>query len=251
MSQKAKYRSSVETSYKILLTLLEEKVTLQKDLPQKIGKDYRTTLRHINNLYHHDLIALAAYKWQGQHGNSFTLTTLGLIESLAHIKRASEKQEFYELLDEVSSNYADLLPLIFGKWTFFKEKLLDLFIKQRVEKALNYWVSTWLLSPEFNYFPNPNILRLKNTESYSQKRKSAQKDTNKLTNSFSEVYAEMINKTVFFGRDLNFGETDFKTCTLLWSDKDIKEYITSQLSLLKKDLEQKLENINSFFGYFL
>ncbi|MDT8781523.1 MAG: hypothetical protein IAX22_02595 [Candidatus Bathyarchaeota archaeon] len=270
MSQKAKYRSSVETSYKILLTLLEEKVTLQKDLPQKIGKDYRTTLRHINNLYHHDLIALAAYKWQGQHGNSFTLTVTGLIEALVFIHKSTrnQPQEFYNLLDEISPNYTDLFPLIFGKWTFFKDKSLDLILKERFRKALDYWVSVWLLGPVFDNSPDPNFSQYKKVMGEKQFLSELKKVVypNKtigdkqfvderihilksahegIRTAASERNVWLITNDVFFGREINAGEENLKVFTVLCEDAEIKEYIASQLRSFKRDLEYKLESVNN------
>lgn len=240
-----KYRSSTETSYKILLTLLEEKITLQKDLPQKIGKDYRTTLRHLNNLYNNKLITLATYKWQGQHGNSFTLTVTGLIEALVFIHKSTQPQEFYILLDEISPNYADLLPLIFGKWNFFKEKSLDLIIKERFRKALTYWVSFWLLGPDRNSSPDPNFSRLKNMGFPDKKIRDIKKITEGIKNTAFEGDIWLITNDVFFGREINAGEENLKLFTVLVEDAEIKEYIASQLGSFKRDLEYKLESVNN------
>jgi len=112
-----KYRSSIETSLKILTLLAITKEAAQYEIPKEIRKDYRTALRHIQMLEKQGLIKLARTEPASKGGKDkkiYTLTAAGLVGILGY-------QHIYDCIDQVAMNYHSIFPLIFGKWQFFKD----------------------------------------------------------------------------------------------------------------------------------
>lgn len=112
-----RYRSSIETSLKILTILARDKECAQYDMPKKIRKDYRTILRHLQDLKKHGLILLSRTEPASKGGidkKIYTLTEAGLIAILGY-------QHIYDYIGQVAVNYRSVFPLIFGKWQFFIE----------------------------------------------------------------------------------------------------------------------------------
>jgi len=115
-----KYRSSQETTSKILVTLLEHKEYAQYDLPKKIGKDYRTVLRHLKEMESRHLIILTRTepaKKGGKDRKIYRLTLIGLFIILQELS----SEELDKKIDEIAKNFAHELPLVFGKWEHFNK----------------------------------------------------------------------------------------------------------------------------------
>jgi len=113
-----RYRPSFETDREIIKVLALEKEFAQYDLPKRIGKNYRTVLRHLKDLKKDGLIKLSRTEESAKGGkerNIFTLTEYGLLYALGY-------SNIWPNIDKVASNYGEILPLIFGKWDLYIEK---------------------------------------------------------------------------------------------------------------------------------
>jgi len=127
-----KYRSSTETSLKILTLLAIEKKYAQYDMPKRVQKDYRTTLRHLQDLEKHGLIVLSRTepaKKRGKDRKIYTLTKAGLSVAL-------QGTEAWAHIDTIAKNYKEMEPLLFGKWSFFEKKGIKNLIIQRMQAAI-------------------------------------------------------------------------------------------------------------------
>ena len=133
-----KYRSSEETIKKILTAIAENIEFAQYDLPKKIDKNYRKILRYVHCLEHRGLIQLSRTersKKKGKDRKIYSLTIFGLIALLKIIAKL-KPEEFKKKIDELAGKYETMLPLLFGKWSFFENNNLKETILNRLEKTL-------------------------------------------------------------------------------------------------------------------
>jgi len=130
--EKITYKPSFQTDQEIMTVLALEKDYAQYDIPKRIGKNYRTVLRHLSDLKRNHMIRLSKTemsKKRGKDRNIFTLTELGLLCVLGYSNLWCD-------IDKVASNYSDALPLIFGKWDFYIKKGLRDKIISRLQAAV-------------------------------------------------------------------------------------------------------------------
>jgi hypothetical protein len=130
-----KYRSSYDTSYRILATLAEHTEYAQYDMPSVIGKDYRTVLRHVHHLRRRNLIRLVRTEPASKGGkdrNIYALTFPGLI---AFLKRP-RFWDRSDLVDDIAEKYAAYLPLVFGKWELYQRRGFKDVIATRVQSVI-------------------------------------------------------------------------------------------------------------------
>lgn len=130
-----KYRSSYDTSYRILATLAEHTEYAQYGLPSVIGKDYRTVLRHVHHLRRRNLIYLVRTEPASKGGkdrNIYALTFPGLI---AFLKRP-QLWDHSDLVDDIADKYAAYLPLVFGKWELYQRRGFKDVIAKRVQSVI-------------------------------------------------------------------------------------------------------------------
>lgn len=131
-----KYRSSKETSLRILAVLAENREYAQYDLHKnkKIERDYHTVLRHLRTLEKDGQIRFVRAE-PGQKGgkerNIFSITLAGLILVL------HEREPLWNQIDKIAKQHAEELPLIFGKWGFFQENDIRDTIIQRLRFAIS------------------------------------------------------------------------------------------------------------------
>ena len=107
-----RYKPSFETDSEIIKLLALEKEFAQYDMPKRVGKNYRTILRHLKDLKKKGLIALSRTeesKKAGKRKNIWVVTFYGLMEIL---KLLDDKE-----IDQVAQEYSDKW-LVFAEWQF-------------------------------------------------------------------------------------------------------------------------------------
>ena len=127
-----RYNPYLRTESEIINLLALEKEFAQYDMPKRIGKNYRTILRHLIDLKQDKLIRLnrtEKSQKKGKDKNIFELTEWGLLYALANA-------DLWQEIDKVASNYGAKLPLIFGKWDFYIAKGLRKEIIMRLQAAI-------------------------------------------------------------------------------------------------------------------
>jgi hypothetical protein len=119
--------AGVKTQMEILTILAVEREFPQIGLKTVLEKDYATVVRNVSSLEKKHIIQLVRVEKTRKGGKAkkiYTLTISGLFESL-------KIPAIYDYIDEVAANYSNYVPLIFGKWLFFKEKgCISLIIKR-------------------------------------------------------------------------------------------------------------------------
>lgn len=135
-----RYTKGIETDLKILALLATKKEVAQYDMPKLLETTYRTVLRHLQPLEKDVLIKVSRTEPSEKKGKDrkiYTLTMAGLIEILKYTAP-------YEMIDLVAENYAEMFPLVFGKWSFFeKEGQRDIAI-ERLKNTILYFQKTVL-----------------------------------------------------------------------------------------------------------
>ncbi|MCW4003710.1 MAG: helix-turn-helix domain-containing protein [Candidatus Bathyarchaeota archaeon] len=132
-----KYRSTEETTNKILKVLAQNKEYAQYDLPDAVGKDYRTVLRHLKKLEKDGLVKvdrLEPAQKGGKEKKIYTLTLLGFIAALATCKIEPANPE----IDVLIAKFSDL-HYIFANW----QRMLSQLPRFDVYAALDVTISNF------------------------------------------------------------------------------------------------------------
>jgi predicted transcriptional regulator len=230
------YRSSKQTYLLILGILALEKEYAQYDLPKKIGKHYRTVLRHLQMLEKYGLVHLVRTepaKKGGKERKIYGLKFFGLIELL-------KVPHVFNFIDQIANNYADLLPLILGKWRFFKKhKLEDLVIK-RLWDAAKKEVSLIAESTEtmsekdlLGFLPSIYHKKAYVTNVISEIKKAQEL----IVTNLEKIVEQRINRNVL----LNFSPWELKEQTEFLStikkDNELRGFIESEFQIMEKNLQ--------------
>jgi len=138
-----KYRSSAETSFKILSLLLLVGECAQYDMPKQIRKDYRTVLRHLRGLEKAQLICLARTepaKKGGKDKKIYTLTLLGFAVALSSYNIEPSNRE----IDEIIQKWRHLHP-IFGRWQVLITKVPRIEAYATLAQTVDHFDALWRL----------------------------------------------------------------------------------------------------------
>jgi hypothetical protein len=287
-----KYRSSEETSLCILSVLAENREYAQYDLHKhkEIEKDYHTVLRHLQALEKDKQIRFVRTEPGqkcGKERKIYEITFSGLILVL---KKGLEpyrlipfdkdheetNREIEKAIDQTTVIHRDKIPLIFGKWDFFKENDVKDIIVKRFINAI--WSSRLLPSlngaremeqklstirighlsskenEEFEIELHGKIEGRKRIKEISQYQKTIVENLKELYEErVSQRMRDLINKT--FGiLSVGFIDKRFKDereesmflLQVLRKDSDLKAYIDNELNEIEKEYAQYLANIKSW-----
>lgn len=116
---KMRYNKGIQTELQILTLLVKEKEYCQYDMPGRLEVSYRTILRHIKELERRRLVKVARREPSQKGGKNRKIYTVTIPGLLRTIQLLDENKELNENIDEIAREYADRLPLIFGKWGHF------------------------------------------------------------------------------------------------------------------------------------
>ena len=123
---------SVKKRMKILNHLLEEgdvnQQTFQNIFPPNLA--YTTIIRHLQSLEYFGLIQLTQ-QVRGKQKREWRLTTLGLVSCFI------KKDNAFKNISNISAKHTMLLPLLFGKWTFYEQIGVVNTIKHNLENNVD------------------------------------------------------------------------------------------------------------------
>jgi DNA-binding PadR family transcriptional regulator len=245
-----KYRSSTETSLKILTLLAIEKEYAQYDMPKKVRKDYRTTLRHLQDLEKHGLILLSRTEPASKGGKDrkiYTLTKAGLIVILGY-------EHIYDSIDQVATNYATDFPLIFGKWQFFIENDCGDVAVQRLKDTMR-------LAYKYIGVNLPRLLSQEYLERLEKVKPEAEKVGFETLDAIDDIIKHFLLFPVvtsfsmpwaFFPEDLEKPHHAIgkKWMDMLKRDAQLRTYVEKKLVIAHKHAKRDLEARASFLDYW-
>jgi len=257
----SRYKASINTSGKILTTLMDNKEYAQYDMPEAIAKDYRTVLRHLKLLEDYGMIKhrKEPSKKGGKERKIFVLTAMGLMQAL----RFEYEQDRIEIknIDQFADTYKELLPLIFGKWKLFKKYRLKDLVARRL------WAQIGNLPDRLTGMPQePLSTQIKQLEqSWQAYTKSSRPDLT--TRSTHKVALALLRRTPERIREeeradedsVNFGVffekanelEDFTTMqtklfAVLRKDKDLETYTNEGFDRLERLYQGYLQSLRSW-----
>lgn len=123
------HKALTDAESKILITIAEKGEKTYKQLFEKenIANSNRTILYSLKHLEYMELITSKIGKNErsssrGRKSTYYNLSSDGLILSLYYmLKLDDQEQNYFELIEKIALKQKKLLPLIFGKWKFFKK----------------------------------------------------------------------------------------------------------------------------------
>ena len=248
MQNKTRYEPFFRTELQILEVLALEKEFAQYDMPKRIGKNYRTVLRHLHDLTENGLIRLSRTeesKKGGKNRNIFTLTRRGL-----HLALTGEK--VWENIDGVARNYADELPLIFGKWDFFIKKGLRDTIIARLQAAITAF-SIQLGKEWIRIVEGPSEDKIKILIEYGGQEKA-----DMTVWAYKQAVGDLTNSVLGFNLYLHpkhgdknkFMQECMQLIRVLREDPDIERYLENEFKFWEESCIEESENARAWRKWF-
>ena len=126
-------KASVEENIVVALARSKEPLThYQLWKKHKVAASNKTVLTTLSRLEKKHMVNSRQEK-KGRKRKFYELTFFGLIACLTY-------KWAWQLIDEIAEAKKNMLPLVFGKWTFFKkEKLLDEIIGRLKIMSYTWW----------------------------------------------------------------------------------------------------------------
>jgi DNA-binding PadR family transcriptional regulator len=216
--------SELSAEENILMVLAQEKSRTHYELwkQDKVARSNKTVLEKLSLLEKKGLIRSSQEK-VGRKRKSYELTMIGLIVTLRY-------ERAFKYIDKIAKTHEMMLPLVFGKWSFFKEKgILNEVIERLQSSVVQYWSESYTLTYTARslrelFLIQKGILDLK-TPRLSPKR--------------SELSGTDINH-LFLGLD---------RLTSLYSSTQEREKIENYLRVLREDDDLKSE-VDGFIDYY-
>lgn len=255
-----RYRSSLETSFLILFTLMDNEDYAQYDLPDAVGKDYRTIMRHLKKLESSKLIRLARTEPAQKGGKEkkiFTLTVTGLISGLKFFFSATKDvNEVIGNMEELATTHKDLLPLILGKWTLWKKEGVEQLIIERLREAITQ--TPYPLSFIMESYPlykgeiatDRSLLKsmkiMFDSEKVGEKKYRQIKDVLK---NFDEAASNLTQYRLYrkaFMENWDNHQDFTKLLQILAKDKDLSSFVDAYFMENRRDLKDRLKNVESW-----
>jgi DNA-binding transcriptional ArsR family regulator len=255
------YRSTIQTSFKILETLLVHGEYAQYDMPKAVGKDYRTVLRHIQSLENAKLITLVRLEpaqKKGKERKIYTVTLRGLLSYLTVVKLSVDKPLGFTVL--FADKFKHVLPLVFGKWHFFASNNLDSVVSAGLSSFLDKpstrgIVETWLFMLET---PAPPKTAVDNffveLERYTGKnmKNQLERAEEKFDVAVNKTLENELYRYVFITFPINSlaAEERVKFFRCLCGDTELRSHVIKELKLLEQQYMESLRNIQNLNHLF-
>jgi len=255
MQSKTRYEPFLRTELQILEVLALEKEFAQYDLPKRIGKNYRTVLRHVHNLTEEGLIQVSRTeesKKGGKDRNIFTLTCRGLRLALTGDELGLTGEKVWENIDDIARNYADELPLIFGKWDFFIKKGLRDTIIARLQAAIVGFLiqlgREWVRIVE-----GPSEECVKVLIKYGGREKAEM-----TVRAYKQVVGDLTDSVLGFslflhpkhGDKVKYMRECMQLIQVLREDPEIERYFRKQFELREKSKKHSYENARAWNQWY-
>jgi len=258
--------ASVEENIMLALARSEKPLThYQLWKKHKVAASNKTVLMTLNRLKKKDMIK-SRHERTGRKRKFYNLTFFGLVASLTYRKT-------WQLIDEIAKAQKNMLPLLFGKWAFFKkEHILEEVIERLKSTVFRLWKSA------VSYFIMPETLSSfleMEKMSTRQKLASAAIDYERYTalagipiDKRTGSYVDVVS-LVFGIHDLPWWPVDVenvyaemkkeklkklelkvkrqkKLLQVLRRDPDLKEYLDKRLQFDMAILDIQIENVESW-----
>lgn len=214
----------------------------------KVASSNKTVLKALSNLERIHMIEFKREK-EGRKRKLYNLTFTGLIACLRY-------QQAWQSIDKIAESKKDMLPLVFGKWRFFKEEhILEDVIKNLQLIAPMLWKHTVSLRhfPETLYsflmidaVRKPRKLMITKTQ-HIQK---VEVDVNRWVFGISHLPWWPIDTPSNGVERVTYVQKQKSLLQVLRRDPDIEKYIDAELRRNEQAFEWHKENVKSWREWF-
>jgi len=213
-----KYARGVETEAKILRILALNKEVYQYGLDKEVGVSYRTILRTLHSLEELGIIRVSRKEEsekRGKERNVWEITLQGLLE-LLHLD-----EEVWKQIGLIAETHREKL-LIFKKWGLLRKENSTTLLVGALKGTLESLVRGQLSRMVF----------------YSMRMKWTEKELSKLVDSMTLGCFALRNLKTFKDNKL-FNEVYLKILKSCKKDKELQDFVTSELRLFRKIVEDQ------------
>lgn len=240
--------TSEEKILQVLAKSKEPRTHYQLWKKDKVASSNKTVLKALSNLERIHMIE-SKRENEGRKRKLYNLTFTGLIACLRY-------QQAWQSIDKIAESKKDMLPLVFGKWRFFKkEQILDDIIQnlQLVASILWKHTASLLHSPESLYgflvidaIRKPRKLMITKTL-HTQK---TEVDVNRLVFGIYHLAWWPIDTPQDGVERVWSVQKQKSLMQVLRRDPEIEKNIDAQLRRSEKTLEWHKENVKSWKEWF-
>jgi len=235
-------KNSDTTQIKIIDLLATHQDFPQYQMEKATNLTYKTIIENLKLLEQKKyvkVIRTEPSKKGGKEKKFFSITLEGLIFFLYSSAHSLTEKDF----DSIATVHPDLLPLIFGKWSFFAVHNLK---HQLIENIKDFLENDYLPAPQ--YFDKPITKEKTKTEidSYFEKQLASIREKQKILKDIAkESTQELLYAYVLLpSKDLEAFISAYK------HDKDLKEYTDRMLNYRKKYFESCLKTAQHWLNYW-
>jgi hypothetical protein len=240
------YQKKVNKLHTILELFLTRKEVSQQDIKKLSKIPYTQIVRALAILKKNNLITCRIERSkdkQGAASNIWSLTLNGLLYSLHSAGDKLGDSEF----DVIADNYADMLPLLFGKWQFFA----DHSIKSEVIKSIKNYLQNFYV-PILLFIPTPKPLVKDDLDSYLEKLfekenkriEEAKKRVQLDMDNFDQLYMSFVSCVLLLNKGLNV------FLPVLKLDNDLSALADGILEIKKNQLESEFKQAQEWLNYW-
>lgn len=238
-------KQRINTQRAILWALALGKEISQYDLPEHIGKHYSTVLRRLKDLETMFLVKVDREERSRKRGKDkkiYTLILFGLIEVL-------KDREAFVAIEKISENWSELLPLILGKWRFFKAQGCEKIIAPRLLRAAKQEPSYFSLihTPRERMSDKETLEFLRDLfgEREAEKhQKEMERAHESIINSLEGLVRHRITRNVLLGFELGTHsiEDQVKLLSVLKKDSELRAFVESEYESMEENLKSWKRN---------
>ncbi len=176
----------------------------------------------------------------------YKLSKIGLLNILSY-------EIAWKNIDEIAINHDDILPLIFGKWVFFKKNNILEEIKKRLKigviSSMNYLSKMSL--EDYNKFDD---YRIDETNSSNDIQKEFSIDVDRIKRNELIIKNEIsytLTQSVFgISRYLPLEEKNMNVLKIIKTDLEINDFIIKELNFELKHAQDDLNGIKQWIKYY-
>jgi len=189
---------------------------------------------------------------------TYQLTFKGLLTLLLD-------ERIWEHIDDIAERYRDVLPLVFGKWSFFKKQGLLSEVLQRLKAAVLYVAERWRILEAYQRLLTEKTAEERLTEyrvlfefAFESQADEVMRELINAKKSLREAVIELVNiphiitDTVVFGPSywwkygILTGKEQVEFLLKLKKDPELSRYIEIRLEELEKHLQRQLQNVKTW-----
>ena len=242
-TEETKRLKTEEIVKRILIFLARKGASSKWQIANELGLAYSSVHKVINRLLKAQLIQVVNKRKSERNPKIeveyYNISATGLINLIC-------LNVVWDAIDEIAEAQSEFLPLIFGKWRFFKENKLRDVIVDRL------WLAFYDITSHFR-FKDLALRQIIVLEKAKDKDKQELEKVFESMDSFMKtvVLNEITEKVIFGYPDTTTIQEQQKFLSVLRKDPDLRRYITRTLEQKERKYVKWLEHIRFLRSWWL